>query len=201
MTVAIRPITREQWLENAVLALRPLFDEHDVELPQVRVSVGWPSSRATSTSNRTIGECWKRGAASDGVSQIFISPTLHDAVDVLGVLIHELIHAWDNGASGHKGNVKKREGFRWLATAVGLEGKMTATTIGYDLGNKLVPMSDALGQYPHSALRVAGNVKTQSTRMLKLECPSDGYIVRTTQKWLDVGVPTCPCGTEMEVAA
>jgi len=40
----------------------------------------------------------------------------------------------------------------------------------------------------------------QTTRMLKVECPADGYIVRTTQKWIDLGLPTCPCGEEMELA-
>lgn len=192
-------ITREQWLENAVQAVTPLFTELDLELPKVRVSCGWPSSKATSTKNRTIGECWHREVAEDGVSQIFISPTLHNEIDVLGVLVHELIHAWDNGKSGHKGNVKKREGFRGVATAIGLEGKMTATTVGEELAIKLTNIYlETLGKYPHSALRVAGKVKVQSTRMLKLECPQDGYIVRTTAKWLDsLGYPSCPCGEEM----
>ena len=35
---------------------------------------------------------------------------------------------------------------------------------------------------------------------VKIECPEDGYTVRTTSKWLDIGLPTCPCGTEMEVS-
>lgn len=42
--------------------------------------------------------------------------------------------------------------------------------------------------------------KKQSTRMLKVICPGCGYTVRTTQKWIDIGLPTCPCGEEMEVA-
>lgn len=31
-----------------------------------------------------------------------------------------------------------------------------------------------------------------------MTCKSCGYLVRTTQKWLNLGTPTCQCGTEME---
>jgi hypothetical protein len=34
----------------------------------------------------------------------------------------------------------------------------------------------------------------QTTRMLKLACGGCGYTVRTTEKWLKTGVPTCHCG-------
>jgi hypothetical protein len=193
-------VTREQWLEAAVAELRPLLEEVGAPVPEVRVSVGWPSSKATSRKNRTIGECWKRQTAADGISQIFISPTLGGEEQVLGTLVHELIHAWDDGKSGHKGNVAKREGFRGKATAIGLVGKMTATTVGTELMPKLTAIAEKIGDYPHSPLSPSGKEKKQTTRMLKLECPEDGYIVRTTAKWLDMGYPICPCGTEMEDA-
>jgi hypothetical protein len=193
-------VTREQWLEAAVAELRPLLEEVGAPVPEVRVSVGWPSSKATSRKNRTIGECWKRQTAADGISQIFLSPTLGGEEQVLGVLVHELIHAWDDGKSGHKGNVAKREGFRGKATAIGLTGKMTATTVGEELLPKLTAIAEKIGDYPHSPLSPSGKEKVQTTRMLKLECPEDGYIVRTTAKWLDMGYPICPCGTEMEDA-
>lgn len=32
------------------------------------------------------------------------------------------------------------------------------------------------------------------SRMKKLECPKCGYTCRTTKKWLEKGLPTCPCG-------
>jgi hypothetical protein len=36
--------------------------------------------------------------------------------------------------------------------------------------------------------------------MILVKCPKPecGYQVRTTRKWLDVGVPTCPCGELMK---
>ena len=33
--------------------------------------------------------------------------------------------------------------------------------------------------------------KKQSTRMLRCRCMDCGYTLRTTQKWIEVGVPTC----------
>ena len=37
------------------------------------------------------------------------------------------------------------------------------------------------------------------SRMIKIVCDADGcgYTVRTTRKWIDVGLPTCPCGSAM----
>jgi hypothetical protein len=47
--------------------------------------------------------------------------------------------------------------------------------------------------------------KKQGTRMIKVQCSSEcecgGYVVRTTAKWIEVGMPVCPFGTVMEVAA
>lgn len=209
--LAVRPQTREQWLESAVLQLRPLLDEvKDVflgderepasggrDLPAVRVSVGWPSRGGTASKGKVIGQCWKSVVATDGVAQIFMSPILgDDVVKLLGVLLHEIIHAWDDCEAGHKGR------FARTARALGLRGKMTATVVevGSELFDELTVIAEGLGEYPHAILRfeeMEKQRKSQPTRMLKLECPEDGYIVRTTQKWLDVGVPTCPCGTEM----
>lgn len=32
----------------------------------------------------------------------------------------------------------------------------------------------------------------QHCRMLKVRCPTCGYVVRTTRKWLGIGAPICP---------
>jgi len=42
-------------------------------------------------------------------------------------------------------------------------------------------------------------IKKQTTRMIKAECPSCGYTARISQKWVDVGLPTCPCGDTLSV--
>lgn len=185
-------MTREEWLTAAVAALVPLFAEHDAELPEVRVSVGWPGGRGK--KNAVIGQCWPTGLAADGKAQLFISPVIDDGVRVLDVLTHELIHAWDDCQSGHKGPFTK------LCRALGLEGKPTATVAGPELAEKLEAIAAELGDYPHAALSSSSPTKKQGTRMIKVECPEDGYTIRTTEKWLAVGLPTCPCGSEMERA-
>ncbi|AWY04889.1 SprT-like protease [Microbacterium phage Floof] len=180
--------TREEWLAAAVEALRPYFAEHGADIPAVRVSVGWPKGR--SGNNQAIGQAWAKEAAADGVAQVFISPVLADAVEVLAVLVHELVHVWDENASGHKGPFAK------LAKALGLEGKMTATVAGDALKDKLALIVLELGDYPHAALTPSlSGVKKQGTRMLKVECAEgSGYLVRMTKKWLDeFGAPKCPC--------
>lgn len=186
--MAINFTTREEWLAAAVEALRPYFAEHDAVIPAVRVSVGFPAGRGR--KNQAIGQAWAKEAAADGVAQVFISPVLADAVEVLAVLVHELVHVWDENKSGHRGAFAK------LAKALGLEGKMTATVAGEALRDKLALIVMELGDYPHAALTPAlSGVKKQGTRMLKVECAQgSGYLVRMTKKWLEeYGAPTCPC--------
>lgn len=42
--------------------------------------------------------------------------------------------------------------------------------------------------------------KGPGSRLVKCSCPDCGYVVRTTAKWIAVGLPTCPCGEELAIA-
>ncbi len=192
--------TREAWLQHAVELLAPLFTEIDVELPPVHVSVGWPSRGGTGSKKKVIGQCWKASVSGDGVSQLFISPVLggstsnEDMIKLLGVLIHELIHAADDCESGHKG------AFAQMAKQIGLTGKMTATTVGEELAGKLESVLVDLGEFPHAALNpfeMEQQRPKQTTRMIKLVAPDCDYTVRTTRKWIEEGLPKCPHDIEM----
>lgn len=183
-------MNRETWLENAVQALHPIFE---LNVPEVRVAAGWPSRGGTSLKKRVLGECWKPEVAEDGLSQIFLNPMLDEPVDILGVLVHELIHAI-HPTAGHRGD------FVSTAREVGLMGPWTATTPGDDLKVRLREIRNALGPYPHSKLTPSIERKVQTTRQLKVACGSCGYTIRVTKKWIEVGLPTCPCGDEMEAA-
>lgn len=185
--------TREEWLINAVDTLRPLFVQlASVDVPEVRVSCGFPGG---GSPRKRIGECWKVAACASGVAEIFVSPVLADPIMVLATLVHEMVHAWDRGENGHKAP------FARVARAMGLEGKMTATHAGEELSATLADIAAELGPYPHAEISLAVQVKKQTTRMIKVECPACGYVLRTTAKWLEVGVPTCCCGEQMEAAA
>lgn len=187
--------TREEWLTAAVREFRGLFKSAaGVDIPAVRVSVGWPGGRGDKSN--VIGQCWSGTAAADGVAQIFITPRLADPARVLDVLAHELVHAVDGNQSGHRGE------FARIAKAVGLEGPMTATVAGDAFKAEAAAIIGTIGDYPHAALSDADDAaegpKKQGTRMIKVVCPESGYVLRTTRKWLaEYGAPFCPCHREM----
>ena len=191
--------TREAWLVAATDAVRPWFAEagKPLEAP-VRLAMGLPSVRALSSKNRRVGECWSATASTDGTHEIFISPVLADPVDIVGTVIHELVHAAVGLEAGHKAPFKR------LATSLGLTGKMTATTVGDSLRDRLEPVLEALGPLPHARFTGQGSMrKKDGIRQLKTECPTCGYIARTSQKWLDLGgAPFCPIdvGTQLVCA-
>lgn len=187
--------TREEWLAAAVEAVTPLFKAAGVEVPEVKVSVGFPGGRGNKAG--VIGQCWAGQASRDGNAQIFISPVLDSAPRVLDVLVHELVHAvnFKDGKSGHGA------AFRKVAVKVGLTGHMTATTATPELSFALRRLATRLGDYPHARL-IPGSQPKQTTRMLKVYCPTSGYIARTTAKWLlDFGAPICPCCEERMIEA
>lgn len=190
--------TREEWLTKAGEQVSPwIRAAGGGSIPKFRVSVGWPwGSRVTPQSggkSHTIGQCFGSEVSGDGTSELFISPLLADPALVLPVLVHELVHAFVG--------VKAKHGrdFKIVAIKVGLAGRMTATHAGDELKVRLAKLATDLGEFPHAAMSVGNNPlkPKQGTRMLKLECPSCGYAARTTQKWLDVGIPTCVCGIKM----
>ena len=186
-------MTREHWLDSAVTALRPDFVAAGFPLSAtaIKVSVGFPSSRATANTSRSIGQCFDR-AAADGIPQLFVSPVLDNPTRVLDVLVHELIHAAVGCKCGHTG------AFRRAALALGLKGKMTATTAGEALTARLTALAADLGAYPHAALSLAGQRK-QTTRLLKAECVPCGYVVRLSRLMITAhGCPICPsCHSSM----
>jgi len=185
-----KQLNRESWLELGVERLNELFVANGYQLPRVKVSCGFTSNRG---SKKVIGVCWNGKATDNNIAQIYIVPTLDDATRVLDILAHELIHALRPEA----GHGKK---FKEVALAIGLTGKMTATIAGPELQEQLEKIVTAIGPYPHGKLNPS-NKKKQSTRMIKLVCEKCDYTVRTSNKWIDIGVPSCCCGAgEMEIA-
>jgi len=188
--MSIRHDTREGWLLEAVGHTGPLFLRHGYVVPNIHVTCGWPSKGGLARKKRRVGECWAASASKDGVSQIFISPYLDDAgaeQGVLATLVHELVHAVVGNKEGHN------KVFGKCARAIGLEGKLTATSAGEALLAEFKEWLAVLGKYPHSKLDSCKSpTKKQTTRLIKAECEC-GYNVRVTRKWLEeVGAPICP---------
>lgn len=188
-------MNREEWLNEAIKEMRnSIFSS--IPLPdQLRVTCGWPSRDATSRSRRSIGQCHTKKISKDQTNEICISPFLDDPIEVLDCLCHELIHASDDCKSGHRGLFIQR------MRQVGLEGKPTSTKASEPLRTKLIGLSIRIGEYPHASLNLfEEDRKKDKTRMIKLVCPSCNYTVRTTQKWIETGLPICHCGASFEIA-
>jgi hypothetical protein len=179
--------SREEWL-NVVLhkhVAKLLKTKANVVLPaDAKVSVGFPGG---GSARKRIGECWPRVRSSIKVNEIFINPSLTSPKLMIDVLVHEAIHAVDDCKNGHKAP------FRKMALAVGLEGKMKSTHAGAELLKWIDGVLAAMPAMDYGSLDLSGR-KKQATYLIKLQCGACGYVVRTTQKWLDVGVPECCCG-------
>ena len=174
-------MNREQWLTEAcdfILTeeIMPIVSDQ-FPRPKIKVSLGFAFR-----SNKAVGQCFKRWVSAQAYNEIFIKPDTADSLNILDTLTHELIHAVDNCASGHKGF------FRKTAIAVGLTGKMTSTVASPELAKRLNAFTVKHGHIPHSEMNLAASdtTKKQTTRMKKLVCGNCGFTARTSQKWLDM---------------
>ena len=119
------------------------------------------------------------------IGRIFISPGLDDAVRILDVLIHELVHAVDDCKSSHGAEFKK------IALAVGLEGKMRQASAGEKLKDRLAIIAGELAQYPH--VKLTFNMKKRAYKPgPRAKCAICGYQISVPKKWLHYGPPKCP---------
>lgn len=186
--MAVKMKVREQYLLEMADKIRPRIEKiTGIMTPKFHISVGFPSRNALSMKRRTIGQCWDGLVSQNGQFQIFISPVIGSAIEVAATVAHELIHANVGTKAGHK------KPFADTARAIGLAGKPTQTYAGEDFRAFADPIIGKLGDYPHSQLVPTVGFKPQTTRLIKAWCTDCGYIVRTTEKWLELGTPLCPC--------
>jgi hypothetical protein len=184
---------------------------------KLHVSIGFGYG-SKAESKHILGQCWARRASADGVNHIFLGPQEGDPAGMLISLLHELIHAADDCASGHKGT------FAGAATRLGFEGPMTQTPPGLELSSppksspwprrsarSRTPSSTrqwrtcpcrsrplAVPRPPPAAARSTPARASREPGMIKLTAAACcGYTVRTTRKWLDQGYPLCPHGQPM----
>lgn len=195
--------TREAWMLAAVDAMRPWYAEAGLApVPEVRISVGWAGGRGSKKGVR--GQCWASHTTSDKRPAIFVTPDQEDPLTILGIVLHEMNHASDDGVSGHRGVfAKNAEALGFLKPWTSSDGKTDG------LRERLAALLPTLGTFPHGAitdrthgltglLGGPGGAPVQSTRMLKVTCTGCGCILRMTQKWInEAGLPTCGCGGEM----
>ena len=149
------PMNREQWLKAAGDLLVTEFDLH---LPRPwRVSTGSPARQG-----KSLGHCYASAAVQDGANEIWVNASIVDPLQILGVLLHELLHAEDDCQSGHAGAFQRRAlQVGYLPPAEGLPALRRA---------KGPPGGPAglLPRLPHRARCSPATPK--KGRMIKLQC-------------------------------
>ncbi|WP_051468416.1 hypothetical protein [Actinomadura oligospora] len=180
--------------------MTPWISEQQLEVPEVYVSVSFPTTGAR--SGKTIGQC--HYSSKDGRPHLLVHPYLDDPIDVLETLLHELVHAVVGGGVGHSGP------FATLAKALGFEAPMTSTPASPELKWALRRVATrGLGLYPHAALQRV--LPKQTTRQRKIVCPNldcpaydiekgTPYLVRMSKRKFDQWGAICgACASSMEM--
>ena len=174
--------TREIWLESAIVEIAPIFMKAGYTIPLCKVSCGFTS---TGVRSGHIGQCWSTKSSSDGVNQIFISPSLDDSLEVLDTLVHELVHAVDDCQHKHGKEFKK------ISMNLGMVGPMRSAGAGPELMKKLKVVANNLGPYPHSRLSVPKKIISRMPRP-RAQCSNCGFTVPMLKDFLHYGPPICP---------
>lgn len=178
-------MNREGYLECAVSELSDYIGKAGYTMPKIKVSAGWPSTKAFSAKARTLGECWHHDMIDQEVSHIFISPYLSDTVKVVGVLVHEIGHAI------LPQEVKHKKQFKQYMTAVGLTGKATATEPDEVLTSFISLLIDRIGIYPHDSIDKGPKMKKQTTRLRLWVCNGCDLKIRVAKDDLNILCMNC----------
>lgn len=155
-------------------------------------------------------ESWKNGNPdSAAIHEINLSAEYLSSHNMGETLLHELAHAENktNGIKDCSAAQMHNKKFKVMAEKLGLLVKPRDKRYGYGFTDLDTAGAEFLKAIDFKAelfavSRLGRMAKsTQTTRLIKLACPACGYTVRTTQKWLDVGLPVCPCGDMMGLDA
>jgi hypothetical protein len=181
-------LSRENYLIQATDIMRKsLFKPKGYKVPKVELSISWATrgNRNRKGNAKTLGQCFPKQMHAGGINQIVITPnydgsTIKGSLDILGTLVHELVHAVDNCVSGHG------KAFKDCATAVGLTGPMRSTGETEELKEYLRKnIIDKLGLFPHKKVTLNGT-KKQTTRNIKVACDCCDFSFRTSRKNLAI---------------
>lgn len=183
--LAVKHVTREEWLNEAVKRFRPWFRRRDLTIPRgLKALCSFP----TDGDENCLGQCLSPELSKSGKTwNTLVSPTIEKADRALDVLLHELIHA--SGLSGHGKDFGK------AARSFGLTGKMTATVASPELKKKLEKMVEKLGAYPHEKINNPRFMpKPKQNHMVKLVSPVNEKFSfwMYSNKIEKFGTPLCP---------
>jgi hypothetical protein len=194
--------SREAWLKAATDELRLHFAQANYPLPErIRFAIALTSSGRNVESRP--GETWHSSVSADDTWEIIVRADKADPVEVLGILVHQLVHTVLPVEAGHGKLYKKAMG------PLGLQGPARYAVPTPLLTHRLGEIAASLGPLPHASLdiergprpvaRPIGAEKKQKTKMAKAHCDAlgddgepCGYAVRISSKWISLGPPGCP---------
>jgi len=189
-------MNREQWLTSVGGLLNAqVFQPVGYEASDFRISVGFPikGGRPTLSGKVSIGECHSPQSSADNKAQVFISPILCDPIKVIETVAHEMVHVIAGNECGHKGPFKR------LAVSIGLTGKMTQTTAGPVLLEKIQAIINEMPEYPHGEL-TPDTANRKGSRLVKIVCPACDNVARQARKTFDTyGLVCGSCSLTMEI--
>ena len=188
-------MTREQWLTEAVMMARPMFEEAGSPLPdKLRVAMAPPAKKINA-----IGLCWPDGVSKDGGREIWVCASLADPIEVAKVLVHECCHAALPASEKHGKEFIK------LGKKLLLEGKAKYMTGGAAFEERWEPLVDDLGPFPGvefkrqsgatgsryaltfknvncPVCRFHAKIRLDQMKRGRLVCPADGELLLTKEE-------------------
>ena len=191
-------MTREEWLIKAIEMIDDEIFNGNLGSKETKyqVSMGWTKSA------KALGETIYPYDGEDVSVDDFFPVTVHvrcdikDPVQILGVLVHECIHAFMN-IKGHG------KDFKHEAMRVGFETPITRYHPSPALVSTCENIYKKLGEFPGKAVHIHKVEKEKKTNTVIFFCPECGFEVKTNKKMFEKhgqGIPTCPCGAKMGIA-
>lgn len=191
-------MTREEWLIKAIEMIDDEIFNGNLGSKETKyqVSMGWTKSA------KALGETIYPYEGEDVSIDDFFPVTIHvrcdikDPVQILGVLVHECIHAFMN-IKGHG------KDFKHEAMRVGFETPITRYHPSPALVSTCENIYKKLGEFPGKAVHIHKVEKEKKTNTVIFFCPECGFEVKTNKKMFEKhgqGIPTCPCGAKMGIA-
>jgi len=182
---------REAWLSKAVVAINAeVFIP--LKLPMVEkwaISCGWVKG----SSAKAVATCVDPVCSVDGITELFVAPTEIGAINVLGHITHEMIHAIVGQDQKHDGN------FIVVCRALDMVPPWTKTgpVPGTKCGQAMERIAALLGPYPHSALvpRKKPSPGVSEHRWISRKEPKWGVLV-STGNVVKFGRPKDPWGED-----
>lgn len=186
-------VNREEWLNRAVVLIEQyVFEPEDLKMPEKwAISCGWSKG----ASAKAVGVCVDPSCSKDGTTHLFVVPTQEVALDVLGTVAHEMIHAIVGHEHKHGGR------FREVALQLEFSPKMTTTAPvpGTPAYAAIEEVLKELGPYPHAAMVPRRKpTKPHGWARWRSKQEKTYCVLVNTKKVAAFGIPRDPWGKEME---